>query len=156
MAPWHVWTWLRRQNPRSYDRNCNLVARVLSFRTLINADLSGNGWSGDACDLYLGDAVSNIVQNTDCPYWGCCRMIALSSTRQILPSKSSPIHDHHLILLWYFDMLGARGGAFVWGTGLEAGSSRVRFRPHYGPGVDSASNRKEYQEYFLEVKAAGA
>jgi len=29
------------------------------------------------------------------------------------------------------------------------------FRSHYGPGVDSASNRNEYQEYFLEVKAAG-
>jgi len=29
-------------------------------------------------------------------------------------------------------------------------------RPHYGPGVDSASNRNEYQEYFLGVKAAGA
>jgi len=27
---------------------------------------------------------------------------------------------------------------------------------HYGPGVDSASNRNEYQEYFLGVKAAGA
>jgi hypothetical protein len=27
---------------------------------------------------------------------------------------------------------------------------------HYGPGVDSASKRNEYQEYFLEVKAAGA
>jgi hypothetical protein len=27
---------------------------------------------------------------------------------------------------------------------------------HYGPGVDSASNRKEYQEYFLGVKTAGA
>jgi hypothetical protein len=27
------------------------------------------------------------------------------------------------------------------------------FRPHYGPGVDSASNRNEYQEYFLAVKA---
>jgi len=26
----------------------------------------------------------------------------------------------------------------------------------YGPGVDSASNRNEYQEYFLGVKAAGA
>ena len=25
-----------------------------------------------------------------------------------------------------------------------------------GPGVDSASNRNEYQEYFLEIKAAGA
>ena len=27
---------------------------------------------------------------------------------------------------------------------------------HYGPGVDSASNRNEYQEYFLGEKAAGA
>jgi hypothetical protein len=27
---------------------------------------------------------------------------------------------------------------------------------HYGDGVDSASNRNEYQEYFLMVKAAGA
>ena len=26
----------------------------------------------------------------------------------------------------------------------------------YGPGVDSAPNRNEYQEYFLGVKAAGA
>jgi hypothetical protein len=46
---------------------------------------------------------------------------------------------------------------------LQAGSTRVRFpmvsleffidktyRHHYGPGVDSASNRIEYQEYFLE------
>ena len=30
------------------------------------------------------------------------------------------------------------------------------FRSHYGPGVDSASNRNEYQEYFLGVKQAGA
>jgi len=30
------------------------------------------------------------------------------------------------------------------------------FRSHYGPGVDSASNRHEYQEYLLGVKAAGA
>ena len=30
------------------------------------------------------------------------------------------------------------------------------FRSHNGPGVDSASNRNEYQEYFLGVKAAGA
>jgi len=26
------------------------------------------------------------------------------------------------------------------------------FRPHYGPGVDSASSRNEYQEYFLRGK----
>jgi len=30
------------------------------------------------------------------------------------------------------------------------------FRSHYGPGVDSASNRNAYQEHFLGVKAAGA
>ena len=30
------------------------------------------------------------------------------------------------------------------------------FRSHYGPEVDSASNRNEYQEYLLGVKAAGA
>ena len=30
------------------------------------------------------------------------------------------------------------------------------FRSHYGPGIGSASDRNEDQEYFLEVKAAGA
>ena len=30
------------------------------------------------------------------------------------------------------------------------------FRSHYGLGVDSASNRNEYQEYFLGEEAAGA
>ena len=30
------------------------------------------------------------------------------------------------------------------------------FQLNYGPGVDSASSRIEYQEYFLGVKAAGA
>ena len=30
------------------------------------------------------------------------------------------------------------------------------FRLQYGSGIDSASNRNEYQEYFLGVKVAGA
>jgi hypothetical protein len=30
------------------------------------------------------------------------------------------------------------------------------FWSHYGPGVDSTSNRNEYQEYFLGVNAAGS
>ena len=30
------------------------------------------------------------------------------------------------------------------------------FRSHYDPGVDSDSNRNEYQKYFLRVKAGGA
>jgi hypothetical protein len=32
----------------------------------------------------------------------------------------------------------------------------LSFWPHYGHGVDSASNSNEYQEYFTGVKAAGA
>jgi len=30
------------------------------------------------------------------------------------------------------------------------------FRSHYGSGIDSTSNRNEYQEHFLGVKAVGA
>jgi len=30
----------------------------------------------------------------------------------------------------------------------------ISFRSHYGPGVDTASNRNEYQDHFLGVKAA--
>jgi len=32
----------------------------------------------------------------------------------------------------------------------------ISFRSHSGPGVDSASNRNEYQEHFLGVKVTGA
>jgi len=32
----------------------------------------------------------------------------------------------------------------------------LSFRSHYGAGVDSVSNRNEYQEYFLGVKVASA
>jgi len=32
----------------------------------------------------------------------------------------------------------------------------LSFRLHYGSGVDSASNRNEYQEHFLGVMTAGA
>jgi len=34
--------------------------------------------------------------------------------------------------------------------------SLTSFRSHYGPGVDKASNRHEYRDYFLGVNAAGA
>jgi len=43
------------------------------------------------------------------------------------------------------------------GGSIPAGVSRFfidikSFRSHYGPGIDSASNRNVYQEYFLRVK----
>jgi len=56
------------------------------------------------------------------------------------------------------------------GTVLQTGRSLVRsqmvsleffidiksFQLHYGPGVDSASNRNEYREHFPGVKVADA
>ena len=41
-------------------------------------------------------------------------------------------------------------------TAMAGGLDCASFRLQYGPGVDSASNRNEYQEYLLGVKAAGA
>jgi len=75
-----------------------------------------------------------------------------------------PQHNAHVLSRSW-----ARRGAVGWGTALQAGSSRVRF-----PIVSlesfldiilpaalwlwghSAFNSKEYQKYFLGVKAAGA
>jgi len=60
----------------------------LSSRILINADLPGNGWSGDACDLYLRGAVSNRDQNTDCPYSGCSWLSPVQPGKFFLPNSS--------------------------------------------------------------------
>jgi hypothetical protein len=43
-------------------------------------------------------------------------------------------------------------GAVGWGTALQTGRSRVRFRRHYDSGVDSASNINEDNKYFLGDK----
>jgi len=66
-----------------------------------------------------------------------------------------------LFIIWLQkDGTGARGGAVGWPKGHEF-DSRWRpwnffywqsFRPQYGRGIDSASNRNEYQEYFLGGK----
>ena len=40
---------------------------------------------------------------------------------------------------------------------IPAGVTDIKsFRLHYGHGVDSASNKNEYQDHFLGVKATGA
>jgi hypothetical protein len=53
-------------------------------------------------------------------------------------------------------------GAVGWGSALQAKRSRVRFPMvseffiDCGPGVDSRTDRNEYREYLLGVKAVGA
>ena len=41
-------------------------------------------------------------------------------------------------------------------TEIQKFTSEMNSRSHYGPGLNSASNRNEHQEYFLGVKAADA
>jgi len=48
------------------------------------------------------------------------------------------------------------GSSLVRSQLMSVDFSLISFRSHYDTGVDSASNRNEYQEYFLGVKAAGA
>ena len=75
------------------------------------------------------------------------------------------------ILPWYIISVGDRGRVAQWlrccatnrkvADSIPAGVTGFfidikSFRSHYGPGVDSASNRNEYQEYFQGLKAAGA
>jgi hypothetical protein len=38
------------------------------------------------------------------------------------------------------------------GCGFDCNFSLTSFRPHYDPGVNSASTRNDYQEYFLGGK----
>jgi hypothetical protein len=44
--------------------------------------------------------------------------------------------------------MSARGDAVVWGTVLQAGRSRVRFRPHYFPGIDSVCKKMNIRKSF--------
>jgi hypothetical protein len=66
---------------------------------------------------------------------------------------------------FYVRFYVVRGSAVGWGTALQAGRPRLPFplvslrffadfvlSPHYGPGIDSASNRIEYQRSSLGGK----
>ena len=69
-----------------------------------------------------------------------------------------------IIIFYQLSYVGDRGSAVVnvlcyksEGCWFDPSWCRIKsFRSHYGSEVDSTSNRNEYQEYFLGVKAAGA
>ena len=72
-------------------------------------------------------------------------------------------------ILTVYTSVGARGGVVVKALRYKPAGRRFdsqwchwnstvtySFRSHYGPGVNSASNKNEYQVYFLGVNVAGA
>jgi hypothetical protein len=55
--------------------------------------------------------------------------------------------------------MGVCSGAVDWALRYKSegrGFDSRFFQPHYVPGVNSVSNRNDYQEYFTGEKAAGA
>jgi hypothetical protein len=60
-------------------------------------------------------------------------------------SVNSSLFGKNILLSALFSILDGVFGIFHWQV----------FRPHYGSGVDSASNSKECQEYFLEGGKGG-
>jgi hypothetical protein len=98
------------------------------------------------------------VRSCRCLFWDCYRrkyLVGNTRTLNVRTGDTSKI---------YACMKGGthnERGAVGWGTALQARKSRwchwnfsltQSFRPQYGRGVDSASNRCEYQEYFLGGK----
>ena len=83
----------------------------------------------------------------------------------LLPPGGNPFAVKYIIS---YHIIGDRGSTVVkvlcyksegrwFDTGVNGFFIDIKsFRSHCGPGVDSASNRNEYQEPFLGVKAAGA
>jgi len=68
------------------------------------------------------------------------------------PDTKRECRELHLITLAYLGRSLVRSQL----VSMEFFIHIKAFRSHYGPGVDSASNRNEYQEHFLGVKVAGA
>ena len=74
-----------------------------------------------------------------------------------LPVGSYKRYWYHKKMISNYNFLQIRGSLVRSQlVSLEFFTDIKSFRSHYGPGVDSASKRNEYQEHFLGVKAAGA
>ena len=100
------------------------------------------------------------ILNKPCSDLNLCILYSIPRIR-----NEQPIHTQQYQQTFFIIFYSHRGTAVAqWlrcCASIPAGVSGFfvdikSFRSHYGPGVDSASNRNEYQEYFLGVKAVGA
>ena len=120
-------------------------------------------WIGLAQDRDRWWTLVSAVMNLRVP-WNAGNF--LSSCKEVSFSRRIL---HNWVSKWVVSIGGPRQHS-GYGAVLQIGRSLVQFqlvsveffidiksfRSHYDPGVNSASNRNEYQEHFLGVKAAGA
>jgi hypothetical protein len=92
-----------------------------------------------------------------------CVTTALKSAYCCSVSQHCHCAWQSVVIFLAHNVTGNNHSVVGWGTMLQAGRSWVRvpmrwiflsFQPHYGPGVDSASNRNEYQESSWGVKGS--
>ena len=131
--------------------------------------------SGVCCVLAGGGLCEGLITNrevsTECGVSECDREASMRrpwSTRGCCAmgwgGREGRNEVNYVCLLCVcISVFGARGGVVVKALrykparrGFDSRWCHRNFRSHYGPGVDSASNRNEYQVYFLGVKAGGA
>jgi hypothetical protein len=71
------------------------------------------------------------------------------------PNKWYILLSKHTLLVWRSWLRHCATSRKVAGSISDGDIGIFRWHnPHYGPGVDSTSDRNEYQEYFLGIKAA--
>jgi len=126
------------------------------------------------CAQYCGFSVWNLLHGTFLGhrFWEkLCAVALVSNGRALMKEKLKRIEIIYLsnINRWHLERRGTAVAQWLRCCATNRKVARSApvgvigffldiktFRSHYGPGVDSASNRNEYQERYLEVKAAGA
>ena len=99
-----------------------------------------------------------LTQNKHIANWRCSSIILKTKhySFNLKISKLQTIMEQYPRIPWELLRYKSEGRGFDSRWYHWNFSMTKSFRPHYGPGVDSASNRNKYQEYFLGLKAAGA
>jgi hypothetical protein len=99
-------------------------------------------------------------------YWPCIvGEVTKTTTHITLTKKTHRLNKSFCascLVFFYTQYTGVCSSAVGWGTALQAGRSQVwftmgslrffidlMFQPHYGPGVNSASNRNVYQGFSV-------
>ena len=116
--------------------------------------------------ILLNDIQSNPITGLDRPRGSqISRQSAREEGKVVSPTHRPPLppgnipgtHFCSAVAQWLRCCATNRKVAGSISAGVSGFSIDIKsFRSHYGPGVDSASNRNEYQEFFLVVRAAGA
>jgi hypothetical protein len=141
------------------------------FHCRIFLRVRGTDWKATVLPCLYWPKFSQVIFWLLLTYWGCTIGQIISFSCWLLKILQPPLRECKLVSYFHF---------FIWRLGGHAVAQWLRhcatnrkvtgtipdgvtgifhwqsFRLYYGPGVDSASNRNEYQEYFLGVKAVSA